>query len=452
MEKHMIIGLFLKGYKAFNSTSYIPISDAAKFSTYIGDNGVGKSSTLESLDTFFNDERFNRNKKQAQRGNTRLEDMPFISPVFLIHENDTKSLPPSELRLLKAISKYLKSLPDSHPALKDLKKHIQNPKPIENMDLVIFSKFFDEKKYSGCLFTKIIHKEMHLNKEIYGLSEDDFAAEITIGDKETETIHPFKYLDKLQDCITDQYTYVYIPVESNEEDDTKLQSRTVEKLAGNNLTNTIASIIKAPAVTKDINNQLESYIKKIEAKLDNKLHYSSGYSRTFTPALLIEKIIEGYFSTRVLHQGKEKIPIKDLSAGEKRQALLSFSIALLEKSSEENKGVRRVIFALDEPESSLHISRIYDQFEKLKRLSEACAQVIITTHWYGFLPILQKGWAHSLSKTDAAIEIESIDLANYLHETRNIKTESKGKRPLDTNIKGYNELVQSIINSVIESH
>src|SRR3990167_5051551 len=131
MEKHMIIGLFLKGYKAFNSTSYIPISDAAKFSTYIGDNGVGKSSTLESLDTFFNDERFNRNKKQAQRGNTRLEDMPFISPVFLIHENDTKSLPPSELRLLKAISKYLKSLPDSHPALKDLKKHIQNPKPID---------------------------------------------------------------------------------------------------------------------------------------------------------------------------------------------------------------------------------------------------------------------------------------------------------------------------------
>ncbi|WP_417655711.1 hypothetical protein, partial [Pseudoalteromonas atlantica] len=51
----MIIGAFLRYYKTYQGINYIPITDEDKFCGLVGDNGIGKSSVLESLDTFFNE-------------------------------------------------------------------------------------------------------------------------------------------------------------------------------------------------------------------------------------------------------------------------------------------------------------------------------------------------------------------------------------------------------------
>ena len=50
----MIVGILLKNYKIYGGVKYIPVTANHNFIAYIGDNGVGKSSILEALDTYFN--------------------------------------------------------------------------------------------------------------------------------------------------------------------------------------------------------------------------------------------------------------------------------------------------------------------------------------------------------------------------------------------------------------
>ena len=58
----MIIGILLKNYKIYGGVKYIPVTNNHNFIAYIGDNGVGKSSILEALDTYFNGREWNITK------------------------------------------------------------------------------------------------------------------------------------------------------------------------------------------------------------------------------------------------------------------------------------------------------------------------------------------------------------------------------------------------------
>ena len=50
----MIIGVFLRYIKTYQGINYIPLTNGDSFCGLVGNNGVGKSSILESLDCFFN--------------------------------------------------------------------------------------------------------------------------------------------------------------------------------------------------------------------------------------------------------------------------------------------------------------------------------------------------------------------------------------------------------------
>ncbi|MFM1654926.1 AAA family ATPase [Brevibacillus sp. B_LB10_24] len=79
----MITGLFIRHYKIYQGLYFVPIcSDLQnRYSMYIVNNGVGKSSILEALDTFFNNRQWNKNKDGKK-------DEAFIAPVFLIKKSD----------------------------------------------------------------------------------------------------------------------------------------------------------------------------------------------------------------------------------------------------------------------------------------------------------------------------------------------------------------------------
>ena len=115
---------------------------------------------------------------------------------------------------------------------------------------------------------------------------------------------------------------------------------------------------------------------------------------------LVSKIIESYFSIKELNKkipGSTKtISVKELSSGEKRKALIDLAYSFLKKNSDRNSNL---IIAIDEPESSLHVSSCYQQFEKLIEIAKENHQVLITTHWYGFLPIVTEGTATSINKS-----------------------------------------------------
>jgi ABC-type cobalamin/Fe3+-siderophores transport system ATPase subunit len=48
----MIIGTILRNFKTYNGINYVPISHGPNFCGLVGNNGIGKSSVLEALDSF----------------------------------------------------------------------------------------------------------------------------------------------------------------------------------------------------------------------------------------------------------------------------------------------------------------------------------------------------------------------------------------------------------------
>ncbi|MDP2103525.1 MAG: AAA family ATPase, partial [Candidatus Gracilibacteria bacterium] len=84
----MIVGLFLRHYKCYHSTNYIPICNGQKFASFVGQNGIGKSSILELLDYFFSEKRsWNLNLKASKEGGVYQDKVvPFVSPVFVIEK------------------------------------------------------------------------------------------------------------------------------------------------------------------------------------------------------------------------------------------------------------------------------------------------------------------------------------------------------------------------------
>jgi predicted ATP-dependent endonuclease of OLD family len=239
------------------------------------------------------------------------------------------------------------------------------------------------------------------------------------------------------------YSYVYIPVEINSESFTKIETEEMQKVFNKEIKDEILKSIKEKEINI-INTNLNKFVQDIEIKLNNKYFYDTGDTgtKTLTRTSVLETVLEMYFKKRVLMKGNrnEKTASKkmsELSAGEKREALINLIYVFLEKPEIRDK---IVIIGIDEPENSLHTSLCYEQFEKLKKISEN-VQVLITTHWYGFLPIVDKGIVHFLkTNEDEIIFEEKIDLYLYPYQTKKI--------PKDFTLKSTNDLVQSIYHSL----
>ena len=75
----MITALLLRNYKNYNNMHFVQVCNNIneKYSVYVGNNGVGKSAILESLDVILNEREWNCTK------NSKREDS-FICPVYLI--------------------------------------------------------------------------------------------------------------------------------------------------------------------------------------------------------------------------------------------------------------------------------------------------------------------------------------------------------------------------------
>ncbi|RTZ53077.1 hypothetical protein EKO25_25330 [Bacillus sp. SAJ1] len=128
----------------------------------------------------------------------------------------------------------------------------------------------------------------------------------------------------------------------------------------------------------------------------------------------------------------------ELSSGEQRISLIDIATAFLQNNVKSNK--RKIVLAIDEPENSLHISKAFGQFERLHNLVGE-NQLILTTHWYGSLPITNLGNVqHVELKSDNKVYVNTFDLNNYF--------EKRGSLPEDIQMKSYFDLTSSIISSI----
>lgn len=394
---------------------------------FVGINGVGKSSILEALNVFFNSSYWNRTKSSKQ-------DDTFICPLFLINKeliSHLDNVSNDDLEVLQSINNLLMSFDGTTINTKEVKNFFDFR---DNLN-------FDREKYllviAGCSY-----KER--NKIYFGGTFN------TIFKDSLEQKYPKYNLTNILLHIKNYYSYIYIPVESKIDDILKLETSEMQQLMDTNILETIDNVLSSKTlslkgsqtntsvinvVNKTLNDFMDNINDKIQ-EIDRNYSFKTqeGYKKNLTATDLRDKILEAYFSIRTLKKSSKEI--YELSSGEQRIALIDMATAFIKDNSNKTK---ELVFAIDEPESSLHISRCYNQFKRLQELSLMDnTQVVITTHWYGSIPILQKGTLNHIESSDKT-KIKYFSLDNYLEDRRNF--------PDDINLRSYFELVSTIISS-----
>jgi predicted ATP-dependent endonuclease of OLD family len=458
----MIVGLFLKHIKAYKGINFVPIGTEYKFVSYVGENGAGKSSILEALDSFFNNKSYPLNKSALSDGINSAGNEPFIAPIFLIKKDKvTKNKKEIEL-----ISNYFWTIDK-----KDLQAGIQG----SMKDFFsLRENLLRDNKYSEESHFLIVVGEINLQstpKPYFASfhSEENFLLHVleeekTILDnldgqeKKKKVLSLRDQLDQkvgknFTVNIKSLYSYVYFPVEIEVESFTKIETTEMQKIFDKKLKNEIESALNSVNFTKSggINHSLDTFVSEIEEILNNEYCYDTGQKRnnSVTKSDLVNKILQVYFQKRILNKktGAILTKVSELSAGEKRQALINLVYAFLKRNPERET---MVIIGVDEPENSLHTALCYDQFEKLKEISSQ-NQVFITTHWYGFLPIVSEGYGHFIKSESLKISFETYDLYDYRSKIQKNIEVSKNKIPNDFILKSTYDLVQSIFYSIKRS-
>lgn len=446
----MILGLLLRNFKIYKSITYIPISNGEKFCGLIGKNGVGKSSILESLDFYFNNKPFKVNIINQ----SAPDDECYVVPIFAIDKKLITDKEMSELaesfsnkiwtilsgeinnsfinnnyvELFRLISSHVKGLNDG----------ITNE---THYILPLGSTYYDKMSLG------IFRDNIFIDSVVESLSEIDEKLPAKVV-RATSKLSPLR--DKVRNC----FQYVYIPKDIETDRLVQFERLEIQTLLGTRLEEQVSEFLPKSNII-EISKGLKDFIESISENLQNyKFKVPSTNQPNLKPDKIYSLIIQEFFSLRELHKegaGGKDIALKHLSSGEKQQAVLSLIHSLISEYRDDNTST--LIIAVDEPESSLHIAACYDQFEKLKNVSDNCCQTLFSSHWYGFIPAMTNG---SVTNIVNIIDSQNGFIFNIHKYREEIKHKGKeyGKMnqstlPIDIMLKSSNDFIQSVLMSVI---
>lgn len=446
----MLIWLYLRHIKVYKNIKYIPIWYEHNFVSYVWENWIGKSTILEALDSFFNW------KRNYIINNWALDDWiwggnnPYILPIFLI---DKQKITRNK-KEFEFLSDFFWNIEKEKIAawrqwsMKDffeLREKVIDKKDSHFLILLWETNFtWWYRPYFWSFNSDENFIKSFLEEENIDFENDE--DKDLLEKKLNECLNNSKWKRILQE-LKNLYSYVYIPVEIDVESFTKIETDEMQKIFGNNLKEIIRQSITSIKYdnTDWINTKLDSYIDNIEEILWWEYHYDTWMQRwnTITESDIIEKIIESYFQKRALYKDDRKV--SELSAWEKRQALINLVYAFLINDEKRDK---HIIIAIDEPENSLHTSLCYDQFEKLQTISK-CNQTLVTTHRYWFLPIISQWLSHFLTEwTWNDVLFETYDLYDYKSKVAQDSSSTRNEIPHNFALKSTTDLVHSIFYSL----
>ncbi|WP_034911971.1 AAA family ATPase [Erwinia sp. 9145] len=438
----MIVGLFLRYFKIYSGTNYIPLSSGDNFCGIIGNNGIGKSSVLEALDCLLNNKTWNVNA--GFRKASHSTSLPHIVPLYLIKRDDIPDELSNKAQELNDLvlnfndkSAGITITPTTRYLYASFSAHIKKIR--RNLDLDDYYLIPIGVNKEGALHLSILNSKLLAELICCEMDEDSKVSEKEINQRYGE----------LNVLLKNKHQYIYIPKDIDPESFTKLETTEIQKLMGESLEEIIKDKIKDETIDR-INNDLTSFISEIETELvDYSYRMSGGKQFRLKRRDVYNLIIEAFFKVRKINKKKSStwIEISALSSGEKQRAIIDIAYGFL---TNHNQNGKDLIIALDEPESSLHMSACFEQFEKLYKISKNCKQLIFTSHWYGYLPTIESGCTTSIiEKESGEHHFELLDLESYREE---IKQKVKGaniKLPYDIRLKSINDLIQSIISSTI---
>ncbi|WP_276978119.1 AAA family ATPase [Flavobacterium filum] len=433
----MIIGAIVRNIKTYSGINYIPLTFGQTFSGLVGNNGIGKSSVLEALDSFFNGRQWNHNIITKKSGFTTTR--PHIVPLFMIDIGDISS---DNLELAKKLSDYIWQLEESdilsqnRDQFKTFSEQLSIIKREHNQentlllplgfthDNTISLSFFNTKKLGELLITDFDKSQQSLNDE-----------EV----KQFESI-----VQELKSLIE----YIYIPKDIDPENFAQLETKEIQSLMGETLTEIVEKCVPQSKI-QEINQNLNTFIDNLSTVLEDYSFRTIGERQVNLRKHDVYKlIVEAYFKIRKLHkkEGSHWLEMSVLSSGEKQKAIIELAYHFL-KSYRDN--TKKIVLAIDEPESSLHMSACYDQFNKLFEVSLLCKQLLFTTHWYGFIPTVEDGCVSVITKTDKSHLFDLVSVSSYREEVKQAIKSSKGKLPYDIRLKSINDFTQSVVTSIL---
>jgi len=432
----MILGVFLRSYKTYKGINYIPLSNSQKFVGIVGDNGIGKSSILEAIDCVFNQKKWNVNitSRRSGLGTTK----PHIIPIFYIDESIFQG---EELNFARKISERVKLFIETDFASANRPHFNSFKEQIGNIEL-------DENKLLLPIGINHNHKV-----DLGTFASEDFLTHIfsrPITSITEATTPEINKLDELLKVITTKIDYIYIPKDIDPETFMKLERAEVQTLMGEQLNDIITNNF-SDIQLQNLNTGLREFLDSLSSELINYSYRTPHTSRqqNLKRADINNLIIESFFNIRKLHKetsSDDWLELELLSSGEKQKAIIDVADRFLNLHEENG---RNLIIAIDEPEASLHMSACFDQFNSLYKISEKCKQLLFTTHWYGFFPIIENGFVNVITKNDTQHFFDQIQLERYIEEVRQQTTTSRGRLPYDIRLKRINDFVQSIMASLM---
>lgn len=445
----MIVGVIIRNFKTYKGLNYLPISNGANYCGLIGLNGVGKSSILEALDCYFNNKDWNRNIDAVKT------EMSYVIPIIVLKKGFFKSTEQEEYAekysdVIKAfLSKDISTTIQSQRKViwDAIKAHYESLPIGEDLFLPIGININGNVEVGIC--SDVFDSIQEIKKP------DDFVGDYFSSDqykelRETRNKGILDNLSKLLCSIKDELTYIYIPKDIEPERFVKFETEEIQHLIGSNLVDEV----KAQLSKKDIDiisKGLREFIDELSNSLPNyKFKAKSERQPNLKSKDIYDLIVHDFFSKRELckiNNGKD-VPLELLSSGEKQQAITTLIHGSVMNYRKNNDSL---IIAIDEPESALHVSKCFEQFQKLYEISEKCNQVLFSSHWYGFIPAIPTGCVANIVKKDDKHIITIFDIFKYREEIKHGISDNKGNFPIDITLKGINDLVQSIISSVINS-
>lgn len=437
----MIVGVILRYIKTYKGINYIPLTEESNFCGIVGDNGIGKSSILEALDSFFNDRQITLNVAVKKSGYT--ETKPSIVPLFLVQKcNISESL----VAFAEMLSKLALSISeaDVNPASRQhIRRFIAHRESLlRNIDIdnnYLIPIGIDHNAnptlsmFNCRKLVEICHGE-HADSQL-----------LNLNDVEVSAFSPL--LHELKSKIE----YIYIPKDIDSESFTKLETIEIQALMGETLNEILERCVTTPTI-QSINKSLNDFIDGLSKELiDYSYRTPTDRQQNLKKQDVYNLITQAFFNIRKLHkrQGESWLEINALSSGEKQKAIIDVAHSLIKNHRTSG---HNLVLAIDEPESSLHMSACFDQFDALYDISKSCMQLLFSTHWYGFFPTVEKGCAAVITKKDGDHFFDLISLPSHREQVKQLASSSRGKLPYDIRLKSINDFVQSIISSTIGSN
>ena len=368
----------LKNFRSYKNETQIEFCDLTAF---VGKNDIGKSSVLEALEIFFNDnkgivklDKDDINKQSVANGDTEIsiaicfEDLP--EHIILDATNET-TLESEYLLNTEAQLEVVKKYPNANSAKVFIKayhptndgcKDLLLKKDSELRTIIEQGNIPCEDKTRNAIMRSAIWSH-------YGDNLALSVVEIDITKGETKSIW-----DKLQ---------TYLPLFSLFQSDRKNSD------SDNEVQDPLKEAVKQILSDEAIREQLNSIASEVERKLTDVSSRTLEKIREMSPDIAnsLTPVVPASNSLKwadvfksVSISSDESIPINKRGSGVKRLVLLNFFRAEAERRLEE-RNTPTIIYAIEEPETSQHTENqkvLINAF--LDLASQPNTQIIITTH------------------------------------------------------------------------